>query len=115
MDSTVHQDYFTHFEQSQSVGWAKTGDPREKPPGHPLAELGLSHDKYTMTVFRLYNFQFEVESCIDMIDGPNTDVVVVCSGLRSLSTIFHSHYDGVWLRQGAQCSLLLWCISEVSC
>ena len=30
-------------------------------------------------------------------------VVVVCSGLMSLSTIFQSYHDGVWLRQGAQC------------
>ena len=30
----------------------------------------------------------------------------VCSGLKSLSTIFQSYHDGVWLRQGAQCSLL---------
>ena len=34
-------------------------------------------------------------------------VVVVCSVLTSLSTIFQSYHDGVWLRQGAQCSLLL--------
>ena len=27
----------------QSVGGAKTGEPREKPPRHPQAELGLSH------------------------------------------------------------------------
>ena len=27
-------------------------------------------------------------------------------GLTSLSTIFQSYHDGVWLRQGAQCSLL---------
>ena len=40
---TARQDYFTHFEQSQSIGCAKTGDPREKPPDHPQAELGLSH------------------------------------------------------------------------
>ena len=33
------------------------------------------------------------------------NTVVVCSGLTSLSTIFHSYYDGVWLQQGAQCSL----------
>ena len=32
--------------------------------------------------------------------------VVVCSGLTSLSTILQSYHDGVWLRQGAQCSLL---------
>ena len=28
--------------------------------------------------------------------------VCVYSGLTSLSTIFQSHHDGVWLRQGAQ-------------
>ena len=39
---TAHQDYFTHFEPSQSVGEAKTGDPREKPPDHQQAEL-VSH------------------------------------------------------------------------
>ena len=37
-------------------------------------------------------------------------VVMVCSGLTSLSTIFQSYHDGVWLRQGAQCSLSLCCI-----
>ena len=26
--------------------------------------------------------------------------VCVCSGLTSLSTIFQSYHDGVWLRQG---------------
>ena len=39
----AHQDYFTHFEQSQLLGDAKMGDPREKPPDQPQAELGLSH------------------------------------------------------------------------
>ena len=39
----TRQDYFTHFEPSQSLGGAKTGDPREKPPDYPQAELGLSH------------------------------------------------------------------------
>ena len=32
--------------------------------------------------------------------------VVVCSGLMSLLTIFQSYHDDVWLRLGAQCSLL---------
>ena len=40
---TARQDYFAHFEASQAPGGAKTGDPREKPPGHPQAELGFSH------------------------------------------------------------------------
>ena len=34
------------------------------------------------------------------------DQMRVYSGLTSLSTIFQSYHDGVWLRQGAQCSLL---------
>ena len=33
-------------------------------------------------------------------------VVVVCSGFTSLSTLFQSYHDGVWLPQVAQCSLL---------
>ena len=37
-----NQDYFNHFEQSQSLGGEKMGDPREKTPDHPQAELGLS-------------------------------------------------------------------------
>ena len=40
---TASQDYFTHFEPSQSQGGAKTGDPRKTPTNHPQAELGLSH------------------------------------------------------------------------
>ena len=42
-------------------------------------------------------------------------VIAVWSSLTSLSTIFQSYHDGVWLRQGAQCSLLLCCVTEVSC
>ena len=38
----ARQDYFTHFEPSQSLGGAKTGDPWEKPPDHLQKELGLS-------------------------------------------------------------------------
>ena len=39
---TSRQDHFTQFEPSQSKGGEKMGDPREKPPDHPQAELGLS-------------------------------------------------------------------------
>ena len=41
--------------------------------------------------------------------------VYVYSGLTSFSTFFQSYHDGVWLRQGAQCSLLKCCLTEVSC
>ena len=40
---TGRQDYFTRFEPSQLLGGEKIGDPREKPPDRPQAELGLSH------------------------------------------------------------------------
>ena len=36
---TACQDYFTHFEPSQLLGGAKTGDPREKPPDHHQAHM----------------------------------------------------------------------------
>ena len=39
----AHQDYFTHFELPVSLDGAKTGDPQEKTPDHPQAELGLTH------------------------------------------------------------------------
>ena len=39
----AHQDFFTHFGQSQSLDGAKTGDPREKTSEHSPAELGLPH------------------------------------------------------------------------
>ena len=40
---TASQVYFTYFESSQSLGGAKTGDPREKQHDHPQAELGSPH------------------------------------------------------------------------
>ena len=43
LDFTAHQDYFPHFEPSQSQGGMKTGDPLETPPDQPQAELRLSH------------------------------------------------------------------------
>ena len=43
VDFRTCQDYFIHFEQSRSLGRAKVGDPQEKTPDHPQAELGLSH------------------------------------------------------------------------
>ena len=37
------QDYFSSYETGQSIGGAKTGEPREKHLAHPQAELDLSH------------------------------------------------------------------------
>ena len=39
----ANQDFFTHFDLSQSLGGAKMRDPWENTPDHPQAELGLSH------------------------------------------------------------------------
>ena len=53
-----------------------------------------------------------MKEMLKLIDFCCQDVSYVCvcesvySGLTSLSTIFQSYHDGVWLRQGAQCSLL---------
>ena len=46
-----------------------------------------------------------------------TNLKFVCLfdlGLTSLSTIFQSYRDGVWMWQGAQCSLLECCLTEIS-
>ena len=42
-------------------------------------------------------------------------LLLFCSALMSLSIIFQSYHDGVWLRQEAQCSLLLCRVTDVSC
>ena len=45
-------------------------------------------------------------------------IPVVCLfdlGLTSLSTIFQSYCNGVWMWQGAPCSLLECCLTEISC
>ena len=47
----------------------------------------------------------DVPMVIDNNYNTPSVVVVVCSGLMTLSTIVQSYHDGVWLREGAQCSL----------
>ena len=37
------QDYFSSYETSQPVGGAETGEPREKPPGTPVAPTHTRH------------------------------------------------------------------------
>ena len=36
------QDYFSSYETGQSVGGAKTGEPREKPPDTPAGKQNLA-------------------------------------------------------------------------
>ena len=37
----LFQDYFNSYETDKSVGGAKTGEPREKPPGTPTSRTWL--------------------------------------------------------------------------
>ena len=43
LNSVLHpfQDYFSTYEMGKSVGVAKTGEPREKPPGTPASRTWL--------------------------------------------------------------------------
>ena len=41
-------------------------------------------------------------------------VCLFYSGFTSLSTLFQSYRDGFWMWQGAQCSLLECCLTEIS-
>ena len=45
---------------------------------------------------------------------PGGFVCLFYSGFTSLSTIFQSYRDGVWMWQGAQCSLVECCLTEIS-
>ena len=53
----VHQDYFTHFEQNQSVGGAKMGDPQEKPPDHRKQNLACL----------IIPFQKQAKRCLEFV------------------------------------------------
>ena len=83
------RDSNTLFHDSEALSWTKHVD--------PTSASGLYDEN------NQYN---EHVPCV---------VVVVCSALMSLSIIFQSYHDGVWLRQEAQCSLLLCRVTEVSC
>ena len=45
---------------------------------------------------------------------PNHTFCLFDLGLTSLSTIFQSYRSGVWMWQGAHCSLLECCLTEIS-
>ena len=49
-----------------------------------------------------------------LLDGLVLFVSLFDLGLTSLSTIFQSYRDGVWMWQGAQCSLLECCLTQIS-
>ena len=64
------------------------------------------------TVTKSFFFFF---SCFIFLHCLNMSVCLFDLGLTSLSTIFQSYRDGIWLWQGAQCSLLECCLTEISC
>ena len=51
-------------------------------------------------IFSCYISSFSLGRKLEGLVGKN--VVVVVSGLTSLSTSFQSYHDGVWLRQGRE-------------
>ena len=60
---------------------------------------------------------FETEDVHSDIRELEVSKFLVCLfdlGLTSLSAIFQSYRDGVWMWQGAQCSLLECCLTEIS-
>ena len=83
------QQYFSHFETMEGWAWKVCATKRRLGSGRISPTAG-----------------FEPTSNPTYPVGQLTLCVCVYSGLTSLSTIFQSYHDGVWLRQGAQCSLL---------
>ena len=64
------------------------------------------------SIFSCYISSFSLDRKLEGLVGKI--IVVVVSGLTSLSTIFHSHHDGDWLRQGRglKASLTFKCVTE---
>ena len=102
MGFTARQDYFTHFEPSQSVGGAKTGDRREKLLDHLEIELGFSHrwPELGSNPQRLDDEQFR-ELKISVLNHSATDAAV----------IFLTRYNN-WFHLLLQFS---WCYQQLSC
>ena len=77
--------------------------------GKPICRFGFPLPPFPRTML-LYPLEEEVEKYKKKYSELQKACVCVCvcvySGLMSFSTIFQSCHDGVWLQQGAQCSLL---------
>ena len=71
---------------------------------------GGLENKTTATAMAIKVVATTTSAFINNIQNNNV-VVVVCSGLTSLSIIFQSYHDSLWLRQGAQCSLVYSAVS----
>ena len=96
-----------------SVKWYICLSRDSNPLSHDPEALSWTKHVDQTSVSGLYNENDQYDERIPSVVV--VVVVVVCSGLTSLSTIFQSYHDGIWLRQGAQCSLSLCCVTEASC
>ena len=94
---------------SLSVKWFICLSRDSNPLSHEPGALSWTKHGDQTSVSGLYDENDQYNDYIPCV------VVVVCLGLTLLSTIFQSYHDCVWLRQGAQCSLLLCWVTEVSC
>ena len=83
----------------------------------------FSQERYSRKITTLVNFPI---TSLDLSEFASEKGWYMCTlakqksfvlfdlGLTSLSTIFQSYRDGVWMWQGAQCSLLECCLIEIS-
>ena len=68
------------------------------------------HSNFFKLFFRKHDLAFHVNCLL----GSEPHVCLFDLGLTSLSTIFQSYCDCVWMWQEAQCSLLECCLTEIS-
>ena len=80
------------------------GHTSRRPPQLPLVRSSPCRQSNVAKSGSLKETRDELSPCVLSISFV---VVVVRSGLTSLSTIFQSYHDGVWLRDGAQGSLYI--------
>ena len=59
--------------------------------------------------------RFMCSECRLLVLYINLFVFVLVGLYVAFSTIFQSYRDGVWMWQGAQCSLLECCLTEILC
>ena len=99
MITTQHKlfPYHTDPKFSDRQAWANSADPAQTLL-NAITVYTVCHSSshFLDTFYRLFVCLFDL-------------------GLTSLSTIFQSYRDGVWMWQGAQCSLLECCLTEISC
>ena len=79
---------------------------------HLLSDMCPANIQIIMHSCAVWSDHYLKKSCI--LGYSKTALCLFDLGLTSLSTIFQSYCDGAWMWQGAQCSLLECCLTEIS-